>query len=252
MSTAPASMVQRVIRVLLAFEREDPSLTLSEAARRAELPVSTVRRILKELCDEKMLERTDDGSYRIGIRLFELGLRAPAQRLLREIALPVMEDLFAATQENVHLGVLDGTSMLVIQHVTGHRSVRTPAYFGGRLPAHATANGKAFLAFSPQDTIDRILGSGLSRITKHTVCSESRLRRQLEQARQDGWATAKEENSLGTVSIGAPILRNDGYAGASLSLVFRSSKADVKRYIHAVRTAANTIARIWAREQPHA
>lgn len=248
---APKSVVQRVLSVLFAFGHDDAPVSLSEIARRTNLPTSTVLRMLKELCEAKVLERSVDGKYQIGIRLFELGIRAPAQRLLREIALPVMEDLYAATQENVHLGVLDGSSMLVIQQVTGHRSVRTPAHFGGRLPAHSTANGKALLAFSPHETVDRIVAEGLPRITKYTIRSEARLRRQLEAARQEGWAMAKEENSLGTVSIGAPIVGFDGFAEASLSLVFRSSKAEVKRYIHAVRTAANTITRLWAQAHPH-
>lgn len=248
---APRGTVRRILAVLLTFEQASDPLSLSEVARRADLPASTTLRLLRELCDARLVERIDGNRYHVGARLFELGMRAPIQRTLREVALPVMEDLYAATRENVHLGVLDVDSVLVIQQLTGNRSVRTPARSGARLPAHATANGKTLLAFSSPELVDEILRRGLHRITDHTICSERLLREQLQEIRERGWAMASQENSLGTLSVGAPVLGHDGYAVAAVSLVVpTSTSASVQRFAHAVLTAANTITRTWAHAQP--
>ncbi|MFH5822317.1 IclR family transcriptional regulator [Georgenia sp. AZ-5] len=242
---------RRLLAVLLAFEQDTQPLSLSEAARRADLPTSTVLRMLRELCDVRFLERVDGNRYQIGARLFELGMRAPVQRTLREVALPVMEDLYGATRENVHLGILDPDGVLVIQQLTGKRSVRTPASSGARLPAHATANGKTLLAFAAPQLVEQVLQRGLPRITQHTICSRRELEEQLQEIRERGWAMAKQENSLGTMSVGAPVIGLEGHAIASLSLVVPvNTSTEVQRFAHAVRTAANTISRLWAHTHP--
>lgn len=241
----PKSVAQRVIAVLFAFGRDDTSLTLSEIARRTGLPTSTTLRILRELVTAGVLERTDAGTYEVGLRLFEIGMRAPAQRVLRELAIPVMEDLYEVTHENVHLGVLDGTSILVIQQVTGRRSVRTPARSGGRLPAYATANGRALLAFSEEAIVEAVIADGLAPRTRHTVTLPSLLRERLREAAAAGFAVVREENSLGTVSVGAPVLDEQGYAIAALSVVFRRTSVDPERFGPALRNAATTLGRLW-------
>lgn len=241
----PKGMAQRVIAVLFAFGRDDTSLSLSEIARRTGLPTSTALRILKELVAARVLERTENGTYEVGLRLFEIGMRAPAQRVLRELAIPVMEDLYEVTHENVHLGVLDGTSILVIQQVTGRRSVRTPARSGGRLPAYATANGRALLAFSDEATVESVIAQGLTPQTRHTVTLPSLLRERLRETAEAGFAVVREENSMGTVSVGAPVLDGQGRAIAALSVVFRSTRVDAGRFGPALRTAATTLGRLW-------
>jgi DNA-binding IclR family transcriptional regulator len=242
---APRGVAQRVVAVLFAFGRNDTSLTLSEIARRTGLPTSTVLRILKELVAARVLERTEDNRYAVGLRLFEVGMRAPMQRVLRELAVPVMEDLYEVTHENVHLGVLDATTVLVIQQVTGRRSVQTPARSGGRLPAYATANGKALLAFAPGDVVEAVIEAGLRPQTRYTVRSADRLLAQLADVRTAGYAVCREENSLGTVSVGAPVLDEQGRSIAALSVVFRSTREDVDSFGPAMRTAAMTLGRLW-------
>lgn len=241
---------QRLLAVLLAFEQDGTMLSMSEIARRANLPTSTARRLLQHLCEVRLVERTEKGMYQVGARLFELGMRAPLPRRLREVALPVMEDLYAATRENAHLGLLDIDGVLVIQRHTGNRAVQTPARSGARVPAHSTGIGKALLAFSSPSLVEQVLDQGLPRITEHTVSSRSALDEQLTETRQRGWALSLQENSMGTLSVAAPIFGHEGYAIAAVSLVLPATTGEVKQFGHAVKTTATTITRLWAQAQP--
>jgi DNA-binding IclR family transcriptional regulator len=107
-----------------------------------ELPKSTVHRIAHDLVERGWLERTDE-QFALGIRLFELGQRVQLQRFdLHEIAIPFMEDLYEATHEMVNLGVLDGTDVIYLAEIGGHRRVPISTRLGGRLPAHCTRSAK--------------------------------------------------------------------------------------------------------------
>src|SRR5690349_12566557 len=111
-STVPdtKSMASRLFTVLGVFTDVAPgrALTLSEISRRAELPVSTTHRLIGELLRCEALERTRDGRYTIGFRLWEIGAQTPAFQMLRRTALPYLEELRGTSRHEVQLVVLDG------------------------------------------------------------------------------------------------------------------------------------------------
>ena len=108
---APASrsVTLRATAVLGAFDREHRCLNLSQLSRRSGLPLATVHRLAADLVEGRLLVRRADGRYEIGARMWRLGLLAPATDL-RELALPHLQDLVAATGHTVHLAVVDGAS----------------------------------------------------------------------------------------------------------------------------------------------
>src|SRR5438552_19070867 len=95
------SVTARALRVLSAFSAEHLALTLSEISRRSELSLTTTHRMVGELTAWGALERGEDGRYRIGLRLWEIGSLAPRSIALRDAAMPFREDLYEATHENV-------------------------------------------------------------------------------------------------------------------------------------------------------
>jgi DNA-binding IclR family transcriptional regulator len=97
------SVLERAFRILGSYGPADRKLTLAETARRTGLPKPTVHRLAGEMLALGVLERADRGSYRLGMRMFELGQLVPRQRDLREAALPYMQDLYEATHETTHL-----------------------------------------------------------------------------------------------------------------------------------------------------
>jgi DNA-binding IclR family transcriptional regulator len=231
----------RLLAVLDCFDVDHRELTLTDIARRAELPLSTARRLITELVDWGGLERLPEGAYRVGVRLWQVGSLAPQARNLREAALPYMHDLLEATKENVQLAVLDGLEALCIEIITGSKAVPTATHVGGRLPLHTTGVGKALLAFSPRDLLERVLADGLSRKTIHSIVEPGRLAAALERIRRTGVAYSYQEMTLGAISVASPIIASGRLAGA-LGIVTHSGSS-LERLAPAVRAAALGITR---------
>jgi DNA-binding IclR family transcriptional regulator len=205
----PKSVLARAFSLLEAFGPDDVELTLGDLCERTGLPKTTVHRLAGELVGFGALERGKYG-LRLGLRLFALGERVPRHRRLRDLAMPFLEDLYLATNESAHLALLDGTEVLYLAKVTGHRSAATASVVGGRLPSHCTAVGKALLASgSPRFVRDRV-NAGLHRRTPHTLSTPGALDRDLRATAERGFSLDREETRVGIVSIAAPIYGFDG------------------------------------------
>jgi hypothetical protein len=118
------SVTGRAMRVLAAFSAEHPDPSLSEISRRARVPLTTAHRLVGELSAWGALERDARGHSRIGLRLWEVASLAPRTIGLREAALPLMEDLYEATHENVQLAVLDELEVVYVGRGPGPRGRR--------------------------------------------------------------------------------------------------------------------------------
>lgn len=237
-----SSVLGRATELLRAFTDEDDAVPLAELARRTRLPRSTVHRIAGEMVSLRLLERTSDG-YRIGTALWELGELAPVSLRLRELALPHMQTLYEATGENVHLAVLDGHEALYVARVAGTRSIPTLTRMGGRLPLHTTGVGKALLASRDEAWLTRFFRSPLERETSFSVTDEQRLREQLLQARALGYATTRQEMTLGNISVAAALPETPGMAPAALGVVIHLARVDERRMAPLVIRTAAAIAR---------
>ena len=236
-------MISKVVSLLDAFGPSSPELSLTQLSQITGLPLSTTYRLAAELVEWGGLERGDGTGYRIGMRMYELGSLAPRAGTLREVALPYMQDLYEATRENVHLAVQDGLEVLYVETIAGRGSVPIRSRRGGRLPLHATGVGKVLLAYAPREMYEEVLAEGLTRYTPYTIATPGHLRRALADVRRTGIAYAREEMSLGSLSVAAPVLDGDGVVVAALAVVVRSGRRDLSRLAPAVRTAAISISR---------
>ena len=241
-SSPGASVVERVLAILACFDVSRTELTLTEIARQSDLPLSTARRLLAQLTDWGALERMVDNRYRVGMRLWHIGILAPRQRGLRDAAMPMLSDLYAATDETVQLVVLQGHEALCVEKVFGPNSAPTATEVGGRLPLHTTAVGKCMMAHSPRRLVDEIIAGGLTRLTPYSIQQPARLIEELKRTRQDGVAYSHEEMTIGAASVAAPILGSGGVLLGAVGIVVRSTTR-VDTLAAAVRTAARTIAR---------
>lgn len=236
------STAARLTALLGAFHPSDEALGVSELARRTQLPKSSVSRLSAHLVTQGLLERDGTG-LRLGLKLFEIGQLALRGRGLVEAARPYLADLREATRNTVHLAILEGTEVVYLDLLRGSDAPRLPSRIGGRFPAHATAVGKAILAFSDDETVGAVLRGDMERVSTRTVTAPGLLRGQLERVRADGIAYEHEESGVGVVCAASPLLRADGHAVAALSIAGWANRMRTEHVAPAVRTAALTLSR---------
>ncbi len=242
LSTPGASVTSRAFALLGAFDVDHRELSLTELTNRAGLPLPTAHRLARELVSLDALERRED-RYAIGRRLWDLGLLAPVQFELRQVAAPFLQDLYGATGATVHLGERDGSQVLYLDRLSGNASVPVVSRIGGRLPLHATGVGKVLLAWAPEDVQRQVLAS-LTRITPYTITQPGRLREQLRRIRREGYAQTVEEMSQGACSVAVPIRPSTGGdVVAALGLVIPDASRGRARLVSALQVAAAGIGR---------
>lgn len=219
----------------------DGEMSLAEIARSTGIPKSSVHRIAKRLTEWGGVEMAN-GSFRLGMHIFELSGAIASVRQLREIALPFIEDLYEATHEVVHLGILDGTEVIYLEKISGHQSLRVPTQVGGRMPAHCTGLGKALLSYASHDVIDRIVSKGMRPRTRYSIAAPNLLREQLADARANRFASDIEEAIVGVSCVASPVLSPSGNPIAALSVTMPSAKFRIEPLSAAVRSSADALA----------
>ncbi|WP_241566219.1 IclR family transcriptional regulator [Prescottella agglutinans] len=237
-----SSVLGKARSILDAFDNDHSDLSLTELTRRSRVAKATVHRLAGELVEWGLLERAGT-KYRLGLRLFELGQLVPRQRILRDAALPYMEDLLLATQETVHFAVRDGIDVLYIEKIIGHRGLNQQSRVAGRLPLYCTATGKMILAFSPQSVFDEVVEQGFTALTSRTTMSVSVLRQQLERMRKEQLAVEVEETRLGYMSVAVPVFSGPTTIAGALSVTGPTVRLNVSRVTGALRTAGMGISR---------
>lgn len=245
MSPAPNpmnSVLGKAQLILEAFTVDDDALSLTELVRRSGVAKATVYRLAQDLLQWGVLERAGN-EYRLGLRLFEMGQRVPRQRILREAALPYMEDLLLSTQETIHFAIHDGLDVLYIEKIIMHRGLTQQSRVAGRLPLYCTATGRVVLAFSPRRLLADVVHAGLVPMTRHTVSSAAVLAEQLEQVRRSHVATEFEETRLGYASVAVPVFATGPTLAGALSITAPTARMDSKRLVGSLRTAAAGISR---------
>lgn len=236
------SVTSKITSILMTFT-EGSVHSLTEIARLAGLPVSTAHRLTAELASWRLLERTDDGHYRVGLPLRMLGADGAVAPSVAERAPWVLDDLAAATRSRARLGVLAGLDVAYIEKNPGHRPVSTFCT-AATLPAHPTALGRALLAFSGQDVVEATLARGLRPYTPHTVTAPDRFRRALGVTRLTRVAVTRWELEPGVCGVAMPVFGPGGDVVAAIEL----SVADLGRELQSVVAALSVAVRSLSRE----
>lgn len=243
MGELPVSMVERMTLVLAAFDAASPRLTLAELADRTGLPRSTTHRILEQLVELRWLEHGGQ-SYSLGLRALELGGLAVAHHELREIAVPLLSELHQRTGTIASLAVLDRRDVVFIERQGQGLSSDVITRVGGRAPAHATAAGKAMLAWTDDGMLRSSYPPRLPTRTPRTITTLEALRQDLAQIRgRGGIAYEREEVVQGTSSVGIA-LRGSGRALAALQLSGNAKAFSFERLGPLVQQAARSASQL--------
>lgn len=238
----PSPTAVRALDILGAFDPDHRRLCLSDLARRTGLPLTTTHRLVGHLVRWGALTRLASDEYEIGRRLWDIGLLAPVQASLRQVAAPFLHDIYGATGATVHLAVRDGRHTLYVDRISGHASAPVVSQVGSRLPLHATGVGKVLLAHAPNDVVGDVLRD-LVRVTPYTITQPGRLAGELRRVRREGYATTAEEMSVGASSVAVPVSSPAGEVIAALGLVVADLRRHRPRFVAALRVAAQGIGR---------
>ncbi|MDT2004528.1 IclR family transcriptional regulator [Rhodococcus opacus] len=237
------SVTIRSLRLLELFTPAAPRLTLSDLSRKSGYPLSTVHRLTSDLIEWGALERDSSGRFTVGLKLWEIASLAPRGTMLRELAMPVMEDLSQITRENVQLGICEGTEVVFVERIAGQKAVPVHTRVGGRFPLTASGIGLALLAYMPADVQDQVLAGPIEKFTDRTVTDPAVLRRTLAEIRRSEVAISDRQVTMDAVSVAAPIFERPGTAIAAVSLVVSAEGASVNALVPLVRAAGRTISR---------
>lgn len=238
--------VSIAMAVLECFETE-PELGATRVSQLLGVAKSTASRMLAALAGGGLLERSGNGRYRLGLRLWEIGQLAVDRLMLRELALPVLGDLRELLRETAQLAVPVGADVLYVDRleVTGVGTIfHTELYRRG--PGHSSSAGKAMAAFNVP-MARAIMERGFVRRTPFTIVDPGRYGQVLRQVRVDGYAVSREEHTMGMSSIAAPVLVRRGdrrVAVAAISVVGGTSRVLGPRkvaVVQCVRRAAATV-----------
>ena len=234
------SVTSKVTAILMVFGRgSDYSLT--ELARLTGLPISTTHRLVGELTSRRVLERTEDGGYRIGLPLRMIGSGSEEVPPLLDRARGVMADLATATGTAVRLGVLQGPRLAYAQARPG---AAPPSGFSGTLlPPHATALGRALLAFSPAAVVDAVVAAGLPSVGMSTNTTPDRLRRSLAVTRLTRIAMSHGEPRRGPVAVAMPVFGAGGEVLAALELIVSNPRSELPKARAALMVATGSLSR---------
>jgi IclR family acetate operon transcriptional repressor len=218
--------VSRALDVIEALDAE--SLGLAELGRRTGLRPSTTHRMLATLSERGYVRRRPSGQYELGIRASALGSRLRVrQQLLVDAAGPVLTRVNMVAKETASLAVLEGWEVVVVADVAERRSAHALDERDVRIPVHASASGKAMLAYTDLElwTRDRSLDTKLMmRFTDNTLIDREQLLADLSATRARGFALDHNEYREGISCLAAPVFDDTGHAIAALGISGRSSR----------------------------
>lgn len=245
MANSPSgeSVISRVVRLMSAFDRDLPTMTLSGLARRAGLPLTTAHRLVDDLVLHGMLERLPDGNLCSGMRMWELAARGSRALNLREVALPYMEDVQAAVHQHATLAVLDHGTVLYVERLSSPDSSLRAAHIAQRMPIHAASSGLVLLAYSAPAVQQAVLSGPLEKVTPETITDPALIRKHLAEIRQRGYVAIPGIGVSEWTGIAVPVFGPDGAVAAALNVIVPRAEAAVPSTVPSLLTAAHGIAR---------
>jgi len=211
--------VDRAITLLEAIAEAGGETTLTELSRRTRLNISTCHHLLSTLVQRGYAAKVPvRRSYALGARILYLSNACLTQVDLPARAAPFIEQINEKTGETVHLAVLQGDAMMKVAKRESRHPVRVDTGTLGKSDAaHATASGKAMLAWLPESEMKRVLAHGMARYTPNTITEWPALIEELRHVRRNGYSMDREEFQPGVICVGAAIRDHNGAVVGAIS-----------------------------------
>ena len=241
-STPTIQVIERMFALIDVLASREEPISLKEISEKTGLHPSTTHRILNDLTLGRFVDRPEAGSYRLGMRLLELGNFVKARLNVRDAALKPMRELHQMIQQPVNLSVRQGDEIVYIERAYSERSgMQVVRAIGGRAPLHLTSVGKLFLAHDGvQQVRNYALRTGLPGHTVNSIREPAALERALSVVQQHGFATDNEELELGVRCLAVGVYDDQSHLVAGLSISAPSGRMD-DRWLTVLRATAESI-----------
>jgi DNA-binding IclR family transcriptional regulator len=215
-----AQVLDRAMSILNALAARQEELTIAELCSKLRLHKSTVHRLMMVLEGHRLVAKNpENGRYRLGLKLFELGSKAIADLDLRERSRAHLTRLLQETRETVHLCILDLGDVVYLEKMEPERSMRTASRVGARHPAYCTAVGKVLMSELPEADLSALLKTiEFKPRTARTIISPDAFRAELKRIRARGYALDDEEIEEGLRCVAAAVRDHSGRAIAAVSM----------------------------------
>lgn len=211
-STELSGTIEKAVELLFHLHEQSGARGVSELGRALALPKSTTHRLLASLSRRGLVERDALGRYRPGIALVALGLGVLEREPLVEASRTVLERTAESLGETIFLSGARAGRLYVLDKQEGTGFLRAAPRVGSEIPAHATAIGKLYLAFAPDEL--RRADARLHRFTRATLVNPGLLEQEIERVRSNGFAEMRDEWVPGLSGIAAPIRLGQRLFGA--------------------------------------
>ncbi len=236
------------LAVIEAFSERDPSMTLSEVARKTHLTPGSARRVLRTL-QQLGYASADGNRFRLMPRVLQLGFSYLSSLPFSALAQPRLMELTSEVDGSCSISVLDGTDVVYVARATSKSLSRDYMSVGTRYPAHATSPGKLLLAaLTDKEVAERYKGKRIEAPTPYTINSVDRLLRELDEVRERGWAMNDQETMMGHRSIAVPLGSGSGPLSAALGLGCDVARVSVEQmvddFLPKLRHAATAIEKL--------
>ena len=227
-ATPTIQVIERMFTLIDVLASREEAISLKEISEKTGLHPSTAHRILNDLTVGRFVDRPEAGSYRLGMRLLELGNLVKGRLNVRDAALAPMRELHKLIQQPVNLSMRQGDEIVYIERAYSERSgMQVVRAIGARAPLHLTSTGKLFLAADdPQRVRGYATRTGLTGNTRNSITLLPVLERELSRVRQNGIARDNEELELGVRCIAAGIYDDQGKLLAGLSISAPADRLD--------------------------
>ena len=227
--------VDKALEILALLRSDRREMNLAEISKATGSHKSSVQRLMTTLCHHGFVKRDEMSKrYSLGIALAEYGRIALNNLDIRQMARPFLQALVDYSGETAVLAILNETKMVMVDKRESLSQIRASPLIGTRFPATATSNGKALLAWLPENQVAEIMKiEGLPAATKNSIVKQAAYRADLAATRARGYATDREEFQEGVSGVSAPIFSPNGQIIATLSIAapaFRMTEASIRKY----------------------
>ena len=241
-ATPSIQVIERMFALIDVLASREDAMSLKEISEKTGLHLSTTHRILNDLTVGRFVDRPESGSYRLGMRLLELGNLVKDRLNLRDVSFGPMRELHKLIQQPINLSVRQGDEIVYVERAFSERSgMQVVRAIGGRAPLHLTSVGKLFLATDdPQRVRAYATRTGLSGQTRNSITQLAVLERELSKVRQYGVARDNEELELGVRCVASGIYDDQGRLIAGLSISAPADRMD-ENWLAKLQVASQSI-----------